>query len=229
LKGIEFCQVAKRFKNGHEALRDVSVYFEPATMSFLTGRSGAGKTTFLRLILLLSSPTRGEILVNGINISKLPRSRLASYRRHIGVVFQDHNLLGYRNVFENVAIPLWVAGIRDREIRSRVRAALSAVDMLDKALALPTALSTGERQRVGIARAVVNRPKILLADEPTGNLDPVLSRTVMELLQRFQAYGTTVIVASHDLDLINEMRLPIVELSKGMIVKEDSSDLPHEQ
>ncbi len=229
MKGIEFCQVAKRFKNGHEALRDVSVYFEPATMSFLTGRSGAGKTTFLRLILLLSSPTRGEILVNGINISKLPRSRLASYRRHIGVVFQDHNLLDYRNVFENVAIPLWVAGLRDREIRSRVRAALSAVDMLDKALALPTALSTGERQRVGIARAVVNRPKILLADEPTGNLDPVLSRTVMELLQRFQAYGTTVIVASHDLDLINEMRLPIVELSKGMIVKEDSSDLPHEQ
>ena len=229
MKGIEFCQVAKRFKNGQEAFRDVSVYFEPATMSFLTGRSGAGKTTFLRLILLLSSPTRGEILVNGINISKLPRSRLASYRRHIGVVFQDHNLLGYSNVFENVAIPLWVAGIRDREIRSRVRAALSAVDMLDKALALLRAFSTGERQRVGIARAVVNRPKILLADEPTGHLDPVLSRTVMELLQRFQAYGTTVIVASHDLDLINEMRLPIVELSKGMIVKEDSSDLPHEQ
>ena len=131
MKGIEFCQVAKRFKNGHEALRDVSVYFEPATMSFLTGHSGAGKTTFLRLILLLSSPTRGEILVNGINISKLPRSRLPSYRRHIGVVFQDHNLLGYRNVFENVAIPLWVAGLRDREIRSRVRAALSAVDLLD--------------------------------------------------------------------------------------------------
>ncbi len=229
MKGIEFCQVAKKFKNGHEALRDVSVYFEPATMSFLTGRSGAGKTTFLRLILLLSSPTRGEILVNGINISKLPRSRLASYRRNIGVVFQDHNLLDYRNVFENVAIPLWVAGLRDREIRSRVRAALSAVDMLDMALALPRALSTGERQRVGIARAVVNRPKILLADEPTGNLDPVLSRTVMELLQRFQAYGTTVIVASHDLELINEMRLPIVELSKGMIVKEDSSDFPHEQ
>ena len=229
MKGIEFCQVAKRFKNGHEALRDVSVYFEPATMSFLTGHSGAGKTTFLRLILLLSSPTRGEILVNGINISKLPRSRLPSYRRHIGVVFQDHNLLSYRNVFENVAIPLWVAGLRDREIRSRVRAALSAVDLLDKALALPSALSTGERQRVGIARAVVNRPKILLADEPTGNLDPVLSRSVMELLQRFQAYGTTVIVASHDLDLINEMRLPIVELSKGMIVKEDSSDLSREQ
>ena len=177
MKGIEFCQVAKRFKNGHEALRDVSVYFEPATMSFLTGRSGAGKTTFLRLILLLSSPTRGEILVNGINISKLPRSRLASYRRHIGVVFQDHNLLDYRNVFENVAIPLWVAGLRDREIRSRGRAALAAVDMLDKALALPRTLSTGERQRVGIARAVVNRPKILLADEPTGNLDPVLSRS----------------------------------------------------
>ena len=225
MQGIEFCQIAKRFENGHEALRDISVSFEPGTMSFLTGHSGAGKTTFLRLILLLSRPTRGHILVNGVNISKLTRFRLPYYRRHIGVVFQDHNLLAYRSVFENVAIPLWVAGLRDREIRSRVRAALSAVDLLDKAPVLPGALSTGERQRVGMARAVVNRPKILLADEPTGNLDPVLSRSVMELLQRFQAYGTTVIVASHDLELINEMELPIVELSNGMIVREVCSGL----
>ena len=225
LKDIEFCQITKRFDNGHEALRDVNVNFEAGTMSFLTGHSGAGKTTFLRLLLLLIKPTRGHILVNGVNISEMPTRKLPSYRRHIGVVFQDHHLLEYRTIFENVSIPLWVAGLSDREIRKRVRAALSAVNLLEKERLRPSVLSTGERQRVGIARAVVNRPKLLLADEPTGNLDPALSRSVMALLQRFQAYGTTVIVATHDLELINEMELPVVKLSDGMIVKEGFSEL----
>jgi cell division transport system ATP-binding protein len=198
-------------------LHDVSVAFDEGSMTFLTGHSGAGKSTFLKLLLRLDRPSRGQILVNEVNIGKLAESRLPGYRQQIGAVFQDHHLLGHRSVFDNVALPLRVAGMREREAGRRVRAALSAVSLLDKERLFPGHLSTGEQQRVGIARAVVNRPRILLADEPTGNLDPDLSRDIMDLFRQFHQVGTTVIIASHDQALIESMGDRIVVLSHGQL------------
>ena len=191
--------------------------FDEGSMTFLTGHSGAGKSTFLKLLLRLDRPSRGQILVNEVNIGQLPESRLPGYRQQIGAVFQDHHLLGHRSVFDNVALPLRVAGMREREAGRRVRAALSAVSLLDKERLFPGHLSTGEQQRVGIARAVVNRPRILLADEPTGNLDPELSRDIMDLFRQFHQVGTTVIIASHDQALIESMGVRIVVLSHGQL------------
>jgi cell division transport system ATP-binding protein len=218
LAQIEFHQVSKRFDNGQEALREISADFEEGSMTFLTGHSGAGKSTFLKLLLCLDRPTRGQILVNGINITQLPLTRLAFYRQNLGAVFQDHHLLAHRSVFENVALPLRVAGFTERDIGRRVRAALSRVGLLSKEGLFPRYLSTGEQQRIGIARAVVNRPKILLADEPTGNLDPELSRDIMQLFRQFHQVGTTVIIASHDRELIAAMGCRIIELSQGRMV-----------
>ena len=191
--------------------------FDEGSMTFLTGHSGAGKSTFLKLLLRLDRPSRGQILVNEVNIGQLAESRLPGYRQQIGAVFQDHHLLGHRSVFDNVALPLRVAGMREREAGRRVRAALSAVSLLDKERLFPGHLSTGEQQRVGIARAVVNRPRILLADEPTGNLDPELSRDIMDLFRQFHQVGTTVIIASHDQALIESMGVRIVVLSHGQL------------
>ena len=218
---IEFHNVSKRFENGAEALHDVSVAFDEGSMTFLTGHSGAGKSTFLRLLLRLDRPSRGQILVNEVNIGQLAESRLPRYRQQIGAVFQDHHLLGHRSVFDNVALPLRVAGMREREAGRRVRAALSAVSLLEKERLFPGHLSTGEQQRVGIARAVVNRPRILLADEPTGNLDPELSRDIMDLFRQFHRVGTTVIVASHDQALIESMGVRIVVLTHGQLENVD--------
>ena len=217
---IEFQHVTRRFENGHEALSDVSVTFDEGSMTFLTGHSGAGKSTFLKLLLAADLPTRGRILVNGVNISAMAPSRLPRYRQHIGVVFQDHHLLAQRTVFENVAVPLRVAGMREREVARRVRASLSQVELLDKENLFPRHLSTGEQQRVGIARAVVTRPKILLANEPTGNLDPDLSINIMDLFARFNQVGTTVIIASHDVLLIESMGLRILHLELGRVVED---------
>lgn len=219
---IEFRRVTRRYESGQEALREVSLDFAVGSMTFLTGHSGAGKSTFLRLLLCLDRPTAGEILVNGVNVADLPRKRLAHYRRHVGAVFQDHHLLMGRTIFENVALPLQVAGMPDRDIARRVRAALSLVGLLGRELAVPLQLSSGERQRVGIARAVVARPKILLADEPTGNLDPELSRDIMDVFRQFNDFGTTVIVATHDRGLIDGMGLRIIELAQGAVRR----DLP---
>ncbi len=217
MPGIEFLSVGKRFDNGTEALADVSVSIAEGSMVFLTGHSGAGKSTFLRLLLRLETTTHGRILVNDVDIGRLAPRRLPCYRRHLGVVFQDHQLLGERTVFDNVALPLRVAGTRERETARRVRGALSSVGLLEKERMLPRTLSAGERQRVGIARAVVNRPKILLADEPTGNLDPGLSKTVMGLFRVFKGTGSTVIIASHDIALIQDMGERIVDLAAGRI------------
>jgi cell division transport system ATP-binding protein len=214
---IEFHNVTKRFDSGAEALNGVSVAFDEGSMTFLTGHSGAGKSTFLRLLLRLDIPTRGQILVNGVNIVQLPERRLPGYRQRIGAVFQDHHLLANRNAYDNVALPLRAAGMNERDVARRVRAALSRVGLLEKERLLPRHLSTGEQQRVGIARAVVNRPRILLADEPTGNLDPDLSRDIMRLFEQFQEVGTTVIIASHERALIESMAKPIVELSHGTV------------
>ncbi len=217
---IEFQHVTRRFENGHEALSDVSVAFDEGTMTFLTGHSGAGKSTFLKLLLAADIPTRGRVLVNGVNISAMTSSRLPRYRQHLGVVFQDHHLLAQRTVFDNVAMPLRVTGMREREVARRARASLSQVELLDKENLFPRHLSTGEQQRVGIARAVVTRPKILLADEPTGNLDPDLSINIMDLFARFNQIGTTVIVASHDVHLIESMGLRILHLELGRVVED---------
>ena len=191
--GIEFHHVAKRFENGSVALSDVSLTIPEGSLTFVTGHSGAGKTTFLNLLLRLDKPTGGRILVNGVDISTLRRRHLPAYRRHLGMVFQEGQLLEERTVFGNVAVPLQVVG-------------------------MPAQLSAGERQRLVIARAVVNRPKILLADEPTGNLDPALSKVVMGLFQRFQGVGVTVIVASHDTALVGTMGSRVVELDHGRVV-----------
>ncbi|MEM1230731.1 MAG: cell division ATP-binding protein FtsE [Pseudomonadota bacterium] len=218
---IQFQQVSKRFPNGQEALRSVSLNFAAGSMTFLTGHSGAGKSTFLRLLLCLERPSRGQILVNEVNVSALSARRLPHYRQNLGAVFQDHHLLADRSVFDNVAIPLRVSGMLERDIGRRVRAALTRVELLSKERQLPASLSTGEQQRVGIARAVACRPKILLADEPTGNLDPKLSRDIMYLFRQFNQVGTTVIIASHDHDLIESMGERVIELRDGAVIRDD--------
>jgi cell division transport system ATP-binding protein len=223
---IEFQHVSKRFDNGQEGLKELNLAFDSGSMTFLTGHSGAGKSTFLKLLLCLDRPTRGQILVNGANITQIPPRRLAYYRQHLGAVFQDHHLLAQRTVYDNVALPLRVAGYRERDVARRVRAALSRVGLLSREALLPRYLSTGEQQRVGIARAVVTRPKILLADEPTGNLDPELSRDIMLLFRQFHQVGTTVIVASHDRDLISAMGMRIIELAHGAVVNDQPAAQP---
>lgn len=219
---IEFHQVVKRFDNGVEALRGLSLTVAEGSMVFLSGHSGAGKSTFLRLLLRLETVTRGRILVNGVNIGHLAARHLPRYRQFLGVVLQEHHLLAHRNVFDNVAVPLQVAGMKSRDTARRVRAALNGVGLLDKERALPGHLSVGERQRVGIARAVVNRPKVLLADEPTGNLDPTLSKSIMGFFQQFNDTGVTVIVASHDAALVAAMGGRVVELANGVVVSDSA-------
>lgn len=215
---IALQHVTRRFDNGHEALSDISVEFESGSMTFLTGHSGAGKSTFLKLLLRADKPSRGKVIVNDVDIAKLPDSRLPQYRQRLGVVFQDHHLLAQRTIFENVALPLRVMGMRDRDVGRRVRASLDQVELLGKEALFPRHLSTGEQQRVGIARAVVTRPKILLADEPTGNLDPELSSHIMNLFARFNQVGTTVIIASHDIHLIERMGFRMLQLGQGHII-----------
>ncbi len=217
---IALHDVTKRFDSGHEALRNVSLTFDEGSMAFLTGHSGAGKSTFLKLLLRLQVPTQGQIVVNGVNISQLPRRRVPRYRQHIGAVFQEHHLLPDRTVLENAALPLLVTSMRSRDIATRVRAALSMVGLLSRESLYPSQLSAGEQQRVGIARAVVNRPNLILADEPTGNLDPALSREVMGLFVNFRRIGATVIVATHDQNLIESMGVRVIELDQGRVVRD---------
>ena len=215
---IVFERVSKRYAEGHDALREVSVTIDQDDMVFLTGHSGAGKSTLMRLIMLMERPTRGQVIVDGRNLAKVRRRGIPGHRRNIGVVFQNHQLLFDRPVFDNVALPLLIAGQDHREVGRRVRAALDKVGLLDKERAMPITLSGGEQQRVGIARAVVGRPKILLADEPTGNLDPALSAEIMELFQAFNQVGVTVLIASHDLALISRLRHRILTLREGRLV-----------
>ena len=212
---IRFDNLSKRYSGGLEALRNVSFEMDSGEMAFLTGHSGAGKSTLLKLLMLIERPTAGNLLINGKNLSRLSKSRIPFYRRQLGVVFQNHQLLFDRSVFENVALPLQVSGYTPSEIGRRVRAALDGVGLLDREKNNPIELSGGEQQRVGIARAVVHKPKILLADEPTGNLDPQLSAEIMALFKRFQDVGVTVLIATHDIDLINKMNLRIMRLNQG--------------
>jgi cell division transport system ATP-binding protein len=195
-------------------------------MVFLTGRSGAGKSTVLRLIALLERPTRGQIVVNGKDTGKLPAGQIPAFRRQVGVVFQDHKLLTERSIYDNVALPLVVAHTPLREVDKRVRASLDQVGLLDRLRAMPLELSVGEQQRVGIARAIVSKPPLLVADEPTGNLDPVLSREVMNLFRRFRDVGVTVVVATHDMQLVREAGQREIVLADGRLQDIHVADLP---
>ncbi len=214
---INFTDVYKRYPNNYEALSGLTFSLDEGEMAFLTGHSGAGKSTLLKLIALIERSSHGQVLVGNQNLSSLPKRKIPFYRRQIGIVFQDHNLLHDRTVFDNVALPLVIAGENHREIGRRVRAALDKVGLLSKERNLPIALSGGEQQRVGIARAVVNRPPILLADEPTGNLDPDLSREIMQLFEQFNQVGVTVFVATHDIDLIQTLPYRQVILKQGRL------------
>ncbi|MCP5149944.1 MAG: cell division ATP-binding protein FtsE [Ectothiorhodospiraceae bacterium] len=215
---IELLEVTKRYPGGHEALRDVSLEVESGAMAFLTGHSGAGKSTLLRLLTRVDRPSRGHVVVAGEHLNRLSERRIPYFRRRVGVVFQDHRLLMDRSVFDNVALPLVVAHHSHHEIGRRVRAALDQVGLLDKERYRPLQLSGGEQQRVGIARAVVHTPAVVLADEPTGNLDPDLSLEVMRLFERFQQVGTTVLIASHDTALIDQMGYDVLHLERGRLV-----------
>lgn len=214
---IRFDQVSKRYEGGREALSRVSFELDDAEMAFLTGHSGAGKSTLMKLIIMMERPSQGQVFLQNQNLNRLSKRQIPRIRRNVGVVFQNHQLLFDRTVFENVALPLHVAGYQPREIGRRVRAALSKVGLSDKESRLPVALSGGEQQRVGIARAVVNKPPVLLADEPTGNLDPELSAEIMNLFQQFNQVGVTVLIATHDLELVRTMGLRQLTLANGQL------------
>ncbi len=215
---IAFERVFKRYPNGREALSEVSFELGQGEMAFLTGHSGAGKSTVLKLIALLERPSRGQVRVNGLNTAAVTGRKIPAFRRLVGVVFQDHKLLADRPVFDNVALPLAIAGVPRREMDKRVRAALDQVGLLGKETSFPLELSAGEQQRVGIARAVVSKPPVLIADEPTGNLDPELAREVMNLFRRFNEVGVTVLIATHDVHLIGQFGVRRLHIEKGQLV-----------
>ncbi len=218
---IRFDNICKRYPGGHEALRNVSFHLPRGKMAYLTGHSGAGKSTLLKLIALIERPSRGNLVLDGVNLSNVKNSKIPYIRRNIGIIFQNHHLLYDRTVFDNVALPLIIAGFQHREIGKRVRASLDQVGLLNKEKSAPITLSGGEQQRVGIARAIVHKPGLLLADEPTGNLDPELSLEIMELFARFNQVGVSVLIASHDLDLIKQMGSPVISLNQGLLTHND--------
>ncbi len=215
---ITFEHVSKRYPGGASALLDVNFHMDAGEMVFLTGHSGAGKSTLLRLILMLEQATGGQVVVNGRNLSKTSARLTPQVRRQIGMIFQDHKLLSDKTVFDNVSLPLMIAGMRYPDIRKRVRAVLDKVGLLSKEKAWPLMLSGGEQQRVGIARAIVGMPPVLLADEPTGNLDPQLSEELFALFRQLNGQGVTVLVASHDLTLIRSMGQRVLVLSAGRLI-----------
>lgn len=215
---IGFYNVSKHYSDGHRALTNINFHIENGEMAFLTGHSGAGKSTLLKLIMRIEQASRGQIVVNGKNICRMGKRQIPLLRRHIGMVSQTPQLLLNRSVFDNVALPLVIQNYRTPEIAKRVRAALDKVNLLDKEKTSPKNLSTGEQQRLGIARAVVTRPTILLADEPTGNLDPQLSRDIIELFAEFNRIGTSVLIATHDLPLIAGMSHRMLRLHQGRLI-----------
>lgn len=215
---ITFEHVSKRYPGSASALLDVNFHINAGEMVFLTGHSGAGKSTLLRLILMLEQATGGQVVVNGHNLSKISARLTPQVRRQIGMIFQDHKLLSDKTVFDNVSLPLMIAGMRYSEIRKRVRAVLDKVGLLSKEKMWPLMLSGGEQQRVGVARAIVGMPPVLLADEPTGNLDPQLSEELFSLFRQLNGQGVTVLIASHDLALIRSMGQRVLVLSAGRLI-----------
>jgi cell division transport system ATP-binding protein len=217
---IRFDNVSKRYPGGYEALSNISFHMEKGAMAFMTGHSGAGKSTLLKLVALIERTTRGQLFLDGQNVTRISRRRIPYLRRKIGFIFQDHHLLFDRTVYDNVALPLIIAGYRHQEIGRRVRAALDKVGLLSKERLYPVTLSGGEQQRVGIARAVVNKPLLLLADEPTGNLDSSTGREIMALFDRLHSAGNTLIVVTHEAHVAKHARR-VIHLSDGNIVKDE--------
>lgn len=215
---ITFQNISKRFANGFEALNNIHVHIKKGEMVFLTGHSGAGKTTFLKLIMMIERASSGSIRVNDYHLERLGHRHIPFLRRKIGMIAQNPILLANRNIFDNVALPLHVSGYRKGDIKRRVQAALDTVGLLDKQHYYPEEISGGQQQRVGIARAIINKPTLLLADEPTGNLDPKLSQEIMRLFTRFQEIGTTVLIASHDISLIERLPFRRLTLQEGKLI-----------
>jgi len=215
---IRFNNVSKTYPGGFLALKNVSFELASGEMAFLTGHSGAGKSTLLKLMSLMEKPTNGKIQINGSEISNIKYKDIPYARRKIGMIFQNHNLLMDRTIFDNVALPLVIEGYSHKETRKRVEAALDKVHLIDKLRCFPNMLSGGEQQRVGIARALVNKPLILLADEPTGNLDPKLSLDIIRLFEEFNDFGVTVLIATHDLGLIARMKYRTLTLKQGSMI-----------
>ncbi|MBV1952223.1 MAG: cell division ATP-binding protein FtsE [Cycloclasticus sp.] len=215
---LQFINVSKRYPTGAEALKNISFELSHGEMAFLTGHSGAGKSTLLKLIAVLERSTQGQVLLDKQNLGRLAKRNVPYARRKIGMIFQDHRLLHDRTVFDNVALPLIIAGLNHHEVKRLVRAALDKVGLSGKEQRYPITLSGGEQQRIGIARAVVNRPPMILADEPTGNLDPALSEEIMQLFEQFNQVGVTVLIASHDIALIQQMGYRTLQLSQGELL-----------
>ncbi|MDN4501872.1 cell division ATP-binding protein FtsE [Alteromonadaceae bacterium BrNp21-10] len=226
---IKFEQVSKTYPGGQQALRQVNFHIPPGEMAFLTGHSGAGKSTLLKLISIMERPTVGRVMINGHDLMQIKSRQIPYIRRDIGMIFQSHQLLMDKSVFDNVALPLIIEGYSRREITRRVHAALDMVGLLDKVKNFPPTLSGGEQQRVGIARAVVNKPPLLLADEPTGNLDPKLSMEIIQLFENFNQAGVSVLIATHDLGLIARMRYRTLTLKNGQMITDGLVEDWHEE
>jgi len=214
---LKFANVCKRYPLTGDVLRGVSFHLQRGEIAFLTGHSGAGKSTLLKLIALMERCNSGEIWLDGQKLSHVKDSQIPYLRRKMGFIFQDYKLLHDRTIFENVALPLIIAGYGHQETTRKVRAILEKVGLAGKEHKFPLALSGGEQQRVGIARAVVNKPPIIIADEPTGNLDPELSEEIMRLFEGFQQVGVTVLIASHDIALIERMHHRVLKLEHGRL------------
>ncbi len=214
---LELQGVSKQYPDGQVALDSIDLSLGEGEMAFLTGHSGAGKSTLLKLIALIERPSQGRIIVNGTDIGRLPRGHIPYYRQNIGLIFQNVQLLHDRSVFDNVALPLLIQGFSPRDLGNRVRAALDTVGLLGMESKAPVQLSGGEQQRVGIARALVVRPRLILADEPTGNLDPELSEDIMGLFGRFNELGVSLMIATHDIDLITRLNKRRIVLSRGLL------------
>ena len=218
---ITFQNVTKRYKNDHYALKNVSLQIHSGEFVFIVGASGAGKSTLMKLLYSEEKPTSGIVSIGGLNIANLTNDRIPNLRRCMGIVFQDYKLLQNQTVYDNVAYVIRTLGISSKEIDARVNGALKIVGLHEKKKATPSELSGGEQQRVGIARAIVNGPPLLIADEPTGNLDPDTAWEIMNLLNNINLRGTTVVVATHAKDIVDKMKKRVIQIDKGIIVRDD--------